>query len=118
MSKENVFLRVSESHVQPALDDAGFRYIAAVVHKTKVPYNRDSAGKLYAALSLLNSSFLFRRSAAYSCASHVNTCRLKNCCKRLLEKETSWEVQRSRVTRQVSHEFPRRSPLENTPEAV
>ena len=116
MSKEKEFSRVSEGNVHPALDDAGFRHVAEVVHKTIMPCNRDSAGRLYAALSQLQSSFLFRPSAAYSCASLVNTSRLKNCCKRLLEKGTSWEVQCSCVARQVSHEFPRRPPLENTPE--
>ena len=65
--------------------------------KTIVPCKRDSARRLYAALSLLQSSFLFRPSVAYSCATFVNACRLKNCCKRLLEKETSWEVQCSCV---------------------
>ena len=39
-----------------------------------------------AVVSLFHSQFLFRPSAAYSCASLVNTCRLKNCCKRLLQQ--------------------------------
>ena len=104
MSKENEFPRVSEGHVHPA-----------VVHKTTVPCKRDSAGKLYAALSLPQSSFLFRalRSGLLRLArEHLSIEELlqASCAKR--------EVVGGAMLLCHGHEFPRRLPLENIPEAV